>query len=403
VTEIECALLHSSDQAAHLATTASMILATPLPWHRTKQHTATSPCHHRQQRAAFSFVRSNLEDTDGATRETQLGPKLLALVGFLATALPALAHDDVKVAPIRLTLHIPQDTPAEHCLRVGSVDSVSFQSVSLHRTFNDDFDQHPLQSGRWVPHYAGRVIMPESFYAGGQASKPERKSSYNGEQEIYVDPGYEGQGSVPLGLDPFRVGDGILSIVASRTPAELKPLLFNAEYVSGMLTTERSFSQRYGYFEIRAKIPLGVGVWPAFWLLANDGGWPPEIDVVEGRGQRPGDVVMTTHWRSPTTGVVEHCGFDLSVPNAWMDFHNYGVLWERDRVVYFIDRRPVSEIKAPASFEAAMYMIVNLAMGSKDFGGVGFVDTRSPNKVEFQIDRISAYQIDSAATDTAAR
>src|SRR5262249_13116622 len=116
----------------------------------------------------------------------------------------------------------------------------------------------------------------------------------------------------------------------------------------------------------------------------------------------PGDVVMTTHWRIPATGIVEHCGFDFSVANAWMDFHDYGVLWDRDRVVYFLDRKAVSEIKAPATFENPMYMIVNLAMGSKDFGGAGFVDAQSPDKVEFQIDRISAYQMDSRSEETAA-
>jgi beta-glucanase (GH16 family) len=86
-----------------------------------------------------------------------------------------------------------------------------------------------------------------------------------------------------------------------------------------------------------------------------------------------------------------------------MDFHDYGVLWEPDRIVYLIDRKPVSEIKAPASFENPMYMIVNLAMGAKDFPGVGHVDADSPDKVEFQIERISAYQIDSPAERTAVR
>jgi beta-glucanase (GH16 family) len=246
-----------------------------------------------------------------------------------------------------------------------------------------------------VSHYTGSVELPESFYSGGEGSDLRRKSKYNGEQQIYVDPGYEGRGMTALGLDPFRVRNGVLSIVASRTPPVLKEVLFNNEYVSGILTTQKSFSQKYGYFELRAKIPLGVGVWPAFWLLANDGGWPPEIDAMEGRGQRPGDVVMTTHWRNPSTGLVEYCGFDFSVPNAWIDFHDYGVLWEQDRIVYFVDRRPVSDIEVPTGFEDPMYMIVNLAMGAKNFGGVGFVDAKSPDTVEFQIDRISAYQLDS--------
>jgi hypothetical protein len=95
-------------------------------------------------------------------------------------------------------------------------------TVSLHRTFHDDFDEPPLLSGRWVSHYAGTVSLPESFYAGGEGSDLRRQTKYSGEQQIYVDPGYEGRGMVPLGLDPFEVRDGVLSIVASRTPSDLK-------------------------------------------------------------------------------------------------------------------------------------------------------------------------------------
>jgi beta-glucanase (GH16 family) len=115
---------------------------------------------------------------------------------------------------------------------------------------------------------------------------------------------------------------------------------------------------------------------------------------MEGRGQEIGDMVMTTHWRIPATGIVQHCGFDFLVKDASIDFHDYGVLWTQDRIVYFIDRKPTSDIKVPAGFDDPMYMIVNLAMGAKYFRGVGFVDAESPDTVEFEIDRISAYQID---------
>ncbi len=247
-----------------------------------------------------------------------------------------------------------------------------------------------------MPHYAGGAAWPEARYWGGDGSDFKRKTTYNGEQQIYVDPRYGGRSTTPLGLDPFKIRDGVLSIVASRTPPALKSVLFNNEYISGILTTQSSFSQKYGYFEIRSKIPVGSAVWPAFWMLADDGGWPPEIDVMEGRGERPGDLVMTTHWRTPpATGSVVSCGFDFSLPDASINFHDYGVLWTRDRLVYFIDRKPVSDIKDPVGFDDPMYMIVNLAMGSKYFQGVGFVDAESPATVEFEIDRISAYQFDS--------
>jgi beta-glucanase (GH16 family) len=262
------------------------------------------------------------------------------------------------------------------------------------RTFHDDFDEHPLSQGRWTPHYVGGAAWPEAKYWGGEGSDFKRKTAWNGEQQIYVDPRYGGRSTTPLGLDPFRVRDGLLSITASRTPPALKEVLFNNEYISGILTTQGSFAQKFGYFEIRAKMPVGQGVWPAFWMLANDGGWPPEIDVIEGRGQRPGDLVMTTHWRIPATGVVKSCGFDFTVPDAPTAFHDYGVLWLQDRLIYFIDRKPVFDMKVPDTFVNPMYMMVNLAMGTKTLPGVGFVDATSPATVAFEIDRISAWQID---------
>ena len=92
---------------------------------------------------------------------------------------------------------------------------------------------------------------------------------------------------------------------------------------------------------------------------------------------------------------MQHCGFDFAVSNTSTDFHDYGVLWQPDRIIYFIDRKPMSEIKVPTGFDDPMYMIVNLAMGAKYFEGVGFVDGESPDTVEFEIDRISAYQFDA--------
>jgi beta-glucanase (GH16 family) len=321
-------------------------------------------------------------------------PKTLLLIACLVATAPAFAQDDLTRAPPLLTLHIPTDILGERCRRIDMLDPASLMPLSLHLTFHDDFDEHPLSGGRWTPHYAGGAAWPAARYWGGDGSDFKRKTAWNGEQQIYVDPRYAGRETTALGLDPFKIRDGVLSIVASRTPEALKPVLFNNEYVSGILTSQSNFSQKYGYFEIRSKIPIGTGVWPAFWLLADNGGWPPEIDVMEGRGQRPGDLVMTTHWRIPASGFVESCGFDFSIPDTATAFHHYGVLWQRDRIVYFIDRKPVSEIKAPVGFNDPMYMIVNLAMGSKNFEGVGFVDGMSPNSVEFEIDRISAYQID---------
>jgi beta-glucanase (GH16 family) len=335
---------------------------------------------------------------DGSPSPCQPGgddmdPRVLVVIGFFSALAPAFAQADLATAPMQLSLEVTTDSLGQICRRLQPSDT-SVATVSLRRTFHDDFDEHPLSHGKWAPHYAGGAAYPEARYWGGEGSDFKRKTAWNAEQQIYVDPRYAGRSTTPLGLDPFSVRDGLLTITASRTPPALKEVLFNNEYVSGVLTTQGSFAQKHGYFEIRAKMPVGQGVWPAFWMLADNGGWPPEIDIIEGRGQRPGDLVMTTHWRIPATGVVKSCGFDFTVPDAPTAFHDYGVLWLQDRLIYFIDRKPVFDMWVPDTFVDPVYMIVNLAMGTKTLPGVGFVDATSPVTVAFEIDRISAWQID---------
>jgi hypothetical protein len=183
---------------------------------------------------------------------------LCALISICCalTAVPAFAQADLAGATTKLTLQVATAMLGEKCRRIEARDAASLASVSLHRTFHDDFYVHPLLNQRWAPHYAGGTTWPEARYWGGEGSDFRRKTSYNGEQQIYVDPRYGGRETTPLGLDPFKVKDGVLSIVASRIQPALKTVLFNNEYASGILTTQGRFAQKYGYFEIRAKVPV---------------------------------------------------------------------------------------------------------------------------------------------------
>src|SRR5436305_11610487 len=160
------------------------------------------------------------------------GRKIGVAISCLMTVATASAQSDLKPAPTGLTLQVTDDPPREQCRRLHASDNaIVLGSVSLHRTFHDDFGEHPLSSGKWLPHYAGGAAWPDARYWGGDGSDFKRKTSWNGEQQIYVDPRYAGQGTTPLGLDPFRVRDGVLSIVASRTPPDLKSALFDNEYI----------------------------------------------------------------------------------------------------------------------------------------------------------------------------
>jgi len=99
----------------------------------------------------------------------------------------------------------------------------------------------------------------------------------NNEQQFYIDPDEHG-------FSPFSIHRGVLSITARPTPRQLRGVVEGQPYVSGVLTTEKTFAQKYGRFDIRAKVPFGQGLWSAFWLLPSFDQWPagvavlPEID-----------------------------------------------------------------------------------------------------------------------------
>ena len=96
-----------------------------------------------------------------------------------------------------------------------------------------------------------------------------------------------------LGEKPFGVHEPDNVSVASGTALlqlnREKRAVFGKsfDYTFGMLSSHEAYSFTFGYAEISAKVPKGMGVWPAFWLLPADKSWPPEIDVIEYLGRDP--------------------------------------------------------------------------------------------------------------------
>ncbi|TIW01792.1 MAG: glycosyl hydrolase family protein, partial [Mesorhizobium sp.] len=145
-------------------------------------------------------------------------------------------------------------------------------------SFSDEFNTLNLnnsQGGTWDTNF---------WWGAANGSTLTR----NNELQWYIDANYAPTSSV----HPFSIDNGVLTITAAQAPADIKPLINNYEYTSGLLTTHDSFSQTYGYFEMRADLPENAGAWPAFWLLPEDGSWPPELDVVEMYGQKPNSLLM---------------------------------------------------------------------------------------------------------------
>ncbi|RYC11833.1 family 16 glycosylhydrolase [Ciceribacter ferrooxidans] len=250
---------------------------------------------------------------------------------------------------------------------------LSLDRSHLTQTFSDDFNTLSLNDG------SGGTWDPKFWWA------PEKGSSLagNGELQWYINPAYEGTSEV----NPFSVENGVLTITAEQAPPSIQSEIEGYDYTSGMLTTYSSFAQTYGYFEIRADMPDEQGTWPAFWLLPADGSWPPELDVVEMRGQDPNTVHVSVHsnetgQRTTTSTAVQVSGTE--------GFHNYGVLWTEEEIVWYFDDVAVARADTPADMHDPMYMIVNLAVG----GSAGTPADGLAGGAEMQIDYIKAYSLD---------
>lgn len=252
---------------------------------------------------------------------------------------------------------------------------LSLDRSNLTQTFSDDFNSLSLRNG-------STGTWDAKFWWA-----PEKGANLPGNSELqwYINPAYGPTSSV----NPFSVSNGVLTITAQTAPDALKPQLEGHNYTSGMLTTHSSFAQTYGYFEIRADMPDDQGVWPAFWLLPEDGSWPPELDVVEMRGQDKNTVHTTVHSSATGQHTIESTA--VNVPST-DGFHNYGVLWDKDQIVWYFDDVAVARADTPADMHDPMYMLVNLAVGGPA-GTPGNLDQGS----EMKIDYIKAYSLDDPA------
>lgn len=245
-------------------------------------------------------------------------------------------------------------------------------SATATLTFSDEFNTLSLwngTSGTWSTKY------PFAPVEGGSLPS-------NGEQEWYINSMYAPTTSVR----PWTVSNGILTLTAQPASSSIQPLIGGYQYTSGMINTYNSFSQTYGYFEMRAQLPEGQGLWPAFWLLQTDMSWPPEIDVMEVLGHDMTTLYTAAHTNQ--TGTHTSQGGTIKVPDLSAGYHTYGVNWQADYITYYFDGVEVWKTATPADMHEPMYMIANLAVGGY---WPGMVDGTTPFPAEMKIDYIRAY------------
>lgn len=214
----------------------------------------------------------------------------------------------------------------------------------------------------------------------------DRDTIINEELQYYIDPKEHG-------ISPFRVNDGILNIIADRTPASLKQQVKGQEYISGVLTTENGFSQKYGRFEVFAKVPAGKGLWSAFWLLPSFDQWPegiailPEIDVMEYLGNE-GNTYHTTLHTNQNGPLESHPYQHTLKTDPSEDFHLYSVIWTSKKVEWYFDGNLVASHNTPRDYTEPVHFLLNLAVGGT---WPGRPDSRTSFPATYSIDYVRAY------------
>jgi beta-glucanase (GH16 family) len=196
-------------------------------------------------------------------------------------------------------------------------------------------------------------------------------------------------------------GAGNLVITARReNPSNFQCHYGTCQYTSARLLTSGTFTQTYGRFEARMKLPFGQGIWPAFWMLGTPVNWPTsgEIDIMENVGREPN----TTHGTVHGPGYSGAGGIGGAYDNGrFADaFHVFTVDWAPDSITWYVDGNQYFRI-TPASlngnqwvFNHPFFLILNLAVGGH---WPGYPDGSTTFPQTLTVDYVRAYAWDTGS------
>lgn len=267
----------------------------------------------------------------------------------------------------------PQEDATPNKPPVAGVPDVSDPAYwdSAELVWSDEFDGDALNTDNWL------------FETGAHGWG-------NNELQNYVESGVA------------EVSGGTLKITAHKTGSGQ----FTGAYESARLNSKRSFT--YGRLEFRARIPehKGNGIWPALWMLGSNigsAGWPRcgEIDIMEYVSFEPDQIHFSLHSTANnhangtqiTTGPVP-------LETVEEEFHNYGVLWTRDYIKFYLDDpanvkltfvRPSPTTAENWPFSQPFYFLMNIAVGGNWGGLQGVDDSIFPAVME--VDYVRVYQV----------
>jgi beta-glucanase (GH16 family) len=219
----------------------------------------------------------------------------------------------------------------------------------------------------WSDEFDGEGAIDSSKWHH-QTLLPNGSSWYNNEIQHYTDR-----------IDNSNISNGVLNIVGKKE-------VYNSQGVTKQYTSARlnsKFAFQYGKIEIRAKLPSGIGTWPAIWTLGkniNENGaywynqgygttsWPAcgEIDIMEHWGYNQNYIQSATHTPSSYGGTLNIGG--QVIPTASSEFHIYTLLWYPDRLIFSVDGnihyiyKPIELNNDTWPFNEEQYLLLNFAI-----------------------------------------
>jgi len=255
--------------------------------------------------------------------------------------------------------------------------------------WSDEFNGKEIDRSKWT-YDIGNWIVDEN----GNGITP---GWGNNEKEYYTDSN-----------ENAFINDGKLVIKAKKE--QVTDQFGTYDYTSAKLKTKGLFSKKYGRYEMKAKLPVGKGLWPAIWMLPEEdkyGSWAAsgEIDIVEAWGSRPNTIAGTIHYGEGWPNN-KYTGKEFVLPekrgiDKW---HTYALEWEPGELRWYVDgelyqtqnkwyskgKDNAANFSYPAPFDQEFYLVMNLAVGGW-FDGEVNETTKFPSQME--VDYVRVYDL----------
>lgn len=200
----------------------------------------------------------------------------------------------------------------------------------------------------------------------------------------------------------LRVANGLLTIEARHEKLDPKkfPDWGGQEYTSAKIFSKAP-GWKYGFYEVRAKLPCARGTWPAIWMLpVHMTKWPDdgEIDIMEQVGAEPNLIYASLHTKLFNHMIKTQRSAQKLVPTSCSAFHVYQLDWRPDSITIGVDGSGILRVrndrpggKGAWPFFTPFKMILNLAIGGDWAAAKGIDDAAMPQRME--VDYVRVWQV----------